>query len=196
MCGCPAGGVYAVGYARHGFKGGFEDALVTRYNAAGSRTLTKRYGVVGPSKVLTDVAVDPKGRIAVCGSWTRDRVGFYVALLRPAGTVVWSHRYDRGQGARLVIDGKGRVTASGTAVSPSGYPVVAGVCVRDQRSAALAFAIGGRNRFRQAGDRHGPLWVVQRLGVRLEHRSGLPLGASCILDGGCDSRADSRRLVV
>ncbi len=121
--------------------------------------------------------------------------GFYVALLRPAGTVVWSHRYDRGQGARLVIDGKGRVTASGTAVSPSGYPVVA----------VYAYATNGVLRWRsQSGGATGSGKLVTdmvRYGSSNVWVSGLSTirtttGASCILDGGCDSRADSRRLVV
>jgi hypothetical protein len=116
ICRCPAGGVYATGWTRVSSGGG---ALIARYTAGGRRTLTKRLGLTYQSGVLTDCAVDSKGRLAVCGYLYNPSEDFYVALMRPTGSLVWSHLYGlsgrgRDQAERLVIDARDRVTASGT----------------------------------------------------------------------------------
>ena len=111
---CPDGGVYAVGDA----KSDARDLLLVRYAANGTRTLTRRLGVGdGHDQWATDVAVDSRGRIAVCGGWRVSNKGYYVALLRRDGTVVWSHNYagDKSYGwaKMLAIDASDRVCVTG-----------------------------------------------------------------------------------
>jgi hypothetical protein len=112
---CPSGGVYAVGSAASDA----EDLLVARYAPNGDRTMTRRFGANdGHGQWATDVAVDSRGRIAVCGAWRASNKGYYVALLRRDGSVVWEHNFagDRTQGwARmLAIDASDRVCVSGS----------------------------------------------------------------------------------
>ena len=116
VCRCPLGGVYVVG--RAGAAHAASDALVVRYTAAGARVLTRFIGVGdGRRQWLNDVAVDKRGRIAVCGGWERPDPDFYVALLKPSGALRWSHAYDnyanRDEALSLVIDSSDRVCAAG-----------------------------------------------------------------------------------
>ena len=117
VCRSPLGGVYVVGSAAA--ESSTTDALVVRYTAAGSRTLTQRLGT-GDSKSqwLDDVAVDHSGRIAVCGSWQNVDPDFYVAVLTTAGVPVWSQSYDGGYGMpdeanALIVDASNCVCAAG-----------------------------------------------------------------------------------
>ena len=115
VCAVRGGGVYVAGVAGAG-RGG-SDCLVLRYTAAGVRTLTKRLGVGdGKRQWLNDVAVDARGRVAVCGSWQAAATGMdtYAAVLTSLGVVVWSHRYDGGYSSPdearvLTIDSLNRV---------------------------------------------------------------------------------------
>jgi hypothetical protein len=111
---CPDGGVYAVGSATSDAR----DLLLTRYAANGDRTLTRRLGVGDAhDQWAADVAVDSRGRIAVCGGWRRADKGSYVALMRRDGSLVWSHNYagDKIQGwaKMLAIDASDRVCVAG-----------------------------------------------------------------------------------
>jgi hypothetical protein len=116
---CRAGGVFACGNASSNASGlpGASDLLVTRYTAAGERVLTKRFGVGdGRAQWVTDAALAKLGRVALCGYWQKPGGGFYVALLRPDGTVRWSHNYPGGPAEALVVDSSDRVCATGEGV--------------------------------------------------------------------------------
>jgi len=111
---CPDGGVYAVGSATSDAR----DLLLVRYAANGDRTMTRRFGAGdGHGQWATDVAVDSRGRIAVCGAWRVSNKGYYVTLVRRDGSIVWERNYagDRTQGwARmLAIDVHDRVCVTG-----------------------------------------------------------------------------------
>jgi hypothetical protein len=111
---CPDGGVYAAGFATSDAR----DLLLARYAANGDRTMTRRLGVAdGHAQWATDIAGDGRGRIAVCGAWRRSDKGYYVALVRRDGSVVWEHDYsgDRtlGWAKKLAIDASGRVCVTG-----------------------------------------------------------------------------------
>jgi hypothetical protein len=113
VCASPGGGVYVAGVS--GASLGASDGLLVRYSAAGVSTLTKRLGSGdGKREWLNDVAVDGRGRVAVCGSWQVADPDTYVALLTSLGAVLWSHKYDGGyanadEAKVLTIDSLNRV---------------------------------------------------------------------------------------
>lgn len=126
LTGCPSGGICAVGWAR----GAARDVLVVRYRADGTHMFTRRLGIRDrQDEFANDVAVDSRGRIAICGSWPRRDRGFYVAVLRKNGSIKWSRDYATARSARrLVVDASDRVCAVG--VVPAGA-VVAHAFARD-----------------------------------------------------------------
>lgn len=137
---CGRGGVYAVGSAGSPYK----DILLVRYRADGTRALTRRLGTRDRrDQYATHLAVDSLGRIAICGTWPRGSRGFYVAVLRPDGSVKWSHDFRYGgidyawfSTMGLIVDTKDRVCAA---------------CVGlDGRIDAYAFTRAGRLRWSSA----------------------------------------------
>lgn len=133
---------------------GEEDFLVARYGANGAHKWTRSYDR-GRSEIVTDVAVDAKANVVVCGR-EGSYDGFLVVKLNRAGVLQWVRRISGAGGLysaeEIAIDGSGSVYVVGTAgsdlclvkYSPSGRRVWQRTYAKAEICSELALGPDGR----------------------------------------------------
>jgi len=117
------------------FGGGWNDAFIAKFDAAGSFVWAKAYSGIADESG-SDIAVDNAGNVYACGNFsgtvdfdpgpgvfnmTAAQVAGYVTKLDAAGNFIWARK----------LDGAGSYLAGGMAVSPSGNVYLIGSVLDD-----------------------------------------------------------------